>query len=240
MRARLFNFPSLNVGAFASVAQVGASGITLTYRGNYNTETDSATYTSAASDFGPASSDRIIVVGIGISGSAGGVITGVTIGGVTATAAMTMTASSTRPAEIWFAAVPTGTSGDIVVTHTVTSNMRCGIDWWSISGTTQTTYSARSATNTETATATTITSTSLTVPTDGGAIAFAIHATSSGGTTTWSQTSGTGTKHSDTLIGATGLWMSSYSSTESGSQAFTASHGAASSSIRIAVIAWGP
>lgn len=67
--------------------------------------------------FGPARADRAIIVGIVPTNSAGGSrsITGVTIGGETATLVASVGAAGTTPTEIWVAR-PTGGAGDVAVT----------------------------------------------------------------------------------------------------------------------------
>jgi len=128
-----------NLGRDASVDSVTAP--TKTFLSGPETaatavKTDDATsYTFSAVSFGAAASNRSIVVGIGGGRSSSGArnISSVTIGGVTATIAAEQdspAASGSNVAGIAFAEVPTGTSGDIVVTWNATMS-RCGIGVWS-------------------------------------------------------------------------------------------------------------
>lgn len=82
----------------------------------------SGTQTIAGVSFGAPSSDRHIVIAVNALASSGGNISGVVIGGVTATkvAEQTITDSATLVSQIWRAAVPTGTSGDIDLTWSTT------------------------------------------------------------------------------------------------------------------------
>jgi hypothetical protein len=81
--------------------------------------------------FGTAAGTRYVAIGLAyISGSA---VSSVTIGGITATQVVALAGSSVR-AEIWVAAVPTGTSGNVVVTGqdgvSFNRGMACAI--WSL------------------------------------------------------------------------------------------------------------
>lgn len=97
---------------------------------------DLATYTFASQNFGAAASDRYIIVTIMARKSgASTTITGVTIGGVTATEVVQRTNNVTNSdiAGIFIAAVPTGTSGDVVVTLGATM-VRCAIGLYATTG----------------------------------------------------------------------------------------------------------
>lgn len=80
--------------------------------------------------FGTADTNRIIAVPVCWRANADGdTITGMTIGGVSATQASGAYVSATGGAwisDIWYAAVPTGTSGNVVVTFSATTS-RTGI-----------------------------------------------------------------------------------------------------------------
>ena len=83
-------------------------------RQNPTTATDTTTF--AAMDFGPERTDRLVAVAVMANRQAP--ISGVTIGGTAATLAVrSKDATSSAPfVEIWYAR-PTGTAGDVVVTH---------------------------------------------------------------------------------------------------------------------------
>lgn len=78
--------------------------------------TNPVTFSSQA--LGDAAGDRIIVVAVEFSLVAGNSISSVSVAGVSATRRVqaTQTPSGVFFAELWTAAVPTGTTGDIVVT----------------------------------------------------------------------------------------------------------------------------
>ncbi len=91
--------------------------------------TDTNVYTFSAQSFGPESSDRhIIVTVVSRKSGASTTISGITIGGVTATIVrqVTNTVTNTDVAGIAIASVPTGATGDIVVTFGATM-VRCAI-----------------------------------------------------------------------------------------------------------------
>lgn len=98
---------------------------TVDYLSSALTIASSTSYTFATS-FGAESSARRIAVGVGYM-TAGGFVTGVTIGGV---AAMLIALSSGTVGSIWIAHVPTGTSGNVVVT--CGGGQQCGVVVWRI------------------------------------------------------------------------------------------------------------
>ena len=109
------------------------------------------TYTFSARAIGTAATNRRVAVGIFIS-SAGVNIISVTIGGVSASQVVIATKNTGAEiliTAIYMATVPTGTTGDIVVTAGASSYM-CGIDVYRLENISTTAY--------HTATDTTITS----------------------------------------------------------------------------------
>ena len=102
----------LGVIASAHKAASGGGGALLTYLGNAASGTDLATYTFAGMPFGPASASREIIVTIGRYG--GGNISSATIGGVAATIDQSSLLGNPL-SNILRAAVPAGTSGDVVL-----------------------------------------------------------------------------------------------------------------------------
>lgn len=138
--------------------------------------------------FGDADAARSIIVVIQTIDGSPFEITGVTIGGVSATIVAT-SGSSQSPACIAIAAVPTGTSGTVSVTHDL------GGDAYRISCAVFRTVDLASATPTDTAvdltTASGVLDLDLNLPTDGFWVAGA--AARNGNTTTW----GRGTEHFD-------------------------------------------
>jgi hypothetical protein len=81
------------------------------------------TYTEVGASFGAAETDRLIFVCVSAANVTDGTsITAVTIGGVGATSASAVVRTSGLGfgilSQIWWAAVPSGTSGDVVLTFT--------------------------------------------------------------------------------------------------------------------------
>lgn len=134
--------------------------------------------TFSAQNLGAASSDRIIVVGIAAhSTNATTDISSVTIAGVTATLSKVHrnTSSQNRITAVVAASVPTGTSGDIVVTYSAAA-ARTGIGVWRTTGMDITANdTAGSSANAPTA--------SLTISSDG--LGFGMAYTGEGTTTSW-------------------------------------------------------
>lgn len=96
---------------------------------------DLTTYTFSSQNFGDAASDRYIVVAITSMSVSGGTISSVTIGGVSASidAQVTNSSSNYTVSGIAKAIVPTGTSGDIVVTFGA-EQLRAGIGVYRLLG----------------------------------------------------------------------------------------------------------
>lgn len=163
-------------GAGRGAPAPGSNGGMLTWRGHYDTTADVASggnYTRAAADLGAASADRIIVVGI-ISGASGVSAYGPpTVAGVTMTRANSDPAGGTVFTALWYGSVPSGATGDIVVPVTSGALSRISIDWWSITGSTQTAPTAVSNSPALLASATSVTTSTFTVPAGGVSIAIA-------------------------------------------------------------------
>lgn len=234
------------VGAGSIPAGGGCGpGLCLTYRGHYESATDATSYTSTASTLGAASSDRVVIVALasGTSGANANFST-VTVGGVSATRIVNTTGgSATRLLEIWFALVPSGTTGNIVVTASGTVQ-RLAMDWWTITGTTQTTYAARNAANVEIAPSNgSLTTTAITIPPGGvGIVAVRVNNTALPTAPNLAQTSGVGpsTRNVGMVAGETQYHLAADTNV-SGSQAWTYSQTAPDpANIQIAAIAWAP
>lgn len=112
-----------------------ASGgpLTLTFLNNYATETDpdtsSKTFTSV--DFGTPASDRYIIAAVGARNDSG-TFSSITIGGVTATIVVQHLDGNTASG-IAIAAVPTGTSGNVVI-NLSGSHESYYLGVWSVTG----------------------------------------------------------------------------------------------------------
>jgi len=94
---------------------------TLSYNSYVDVTAAPGTYTFTGVSFGTAASDRVVVVYISYAASAASSITGVTIAGVAATLAVTAnTSSQIRVASIYYASIPSGTSGTVVASTNLT------------------------------------------------------------------------------------------------------------------------
>lgn len=107
----------------------------LSYLTDLENSTSLTVYTFAATTLGPASASRRIHVGVFGGGNAANVITGVTVGGIAATINVQITNSNSEFSTVGIvtAAVPTGVTGDIVVTF-AGGRQRCNIGVWASTG----------------------------------------------------------------------------------------------------------
>lgn len=151
--------------------------VTISYRSQSSNTSDLSTYTFSSLDIGTAGM-RHVVVGVVSSGTSPS-ISSVTVAGVSATA-MLEQAESNLKIGLWIASVPTGTTGDVVVTHTG-SMLRCGVIVWAV-------YDLSSTTPTATASdATPALSQSLTINAGGVGIGLA-DGYQNGSTASWTWT----------------------------------------------------
>lgn len=143
---------------------------------------NATTYTFSSQSLGDAASDRVIVVQAAGSSTGTGGVASLTIGGVSAT--LIDEQATSNPADttsMWYAEVPTGTTGDVVVTFNAL-NARCGIGLWRLTGVTVTPYDTGKDTDPATSGANPVASTTIDVETGGIIIASAY--SSNSGTTT--------------------------------------------------------
>lgn len=108
-----------------------------TFGGVASSGTDATSYTFSGMALSAAATDRIIVVGITYFAVGGGLTTSsVTVAGISATQIAQTDAGvggSTQRAELWAARVPTGTTGDVVVTISGTA-ARCAAVTYALYG----------------------------------------------------------------------------------------------------------
>ena len=161
--------------AIASWGPVGVAEVALT--ANAVDSSSATAYTFSGQALGAAASDRIIVVG-GFSTNAVQTVSSVTIGGVSATQVVAATNSGGEQCALWQAAVPSGTTGDIVWTWSG-AEVGMGIGVWRIIGATASAHASSGVTG-----ASALSST-LDIPENGVAIAYSGSASSSR-TATWS------------------------------------------------------
>ena len=103
--------------------------VTIAYTATAVSTASATVYTFSNQALGTAASDRLIVVS---SDNYDGTTSGITVAGVAATAVVQASGTNSR-AGLWQAAVPSGTTGDIVVTLGA-GNDRQGIGVWAIYG----------------------------------------------------------------------------------------------------------
>lgn len=163
-----------------SVAQGEATEVNLTYIGSTNNTGGGTTATFTNHAIGAASSDRLVVVGINYEDPGQPVISGVTIGGVSATEAVQVQSSNRGCSGIFYLKVTSGTTADIVVTYALGID-RSRINVWTIKDQGQ---DAAVATDSGNAASGTGLSMSVDIPANGCAIAVDTHGTG-GTTTTW-------------------------------------------------------
>jgi len=105
------------------VTQPSAAAVTLAFQDSgYDGSCTSTTKTWSAVDFGAAVAGRVIIVATGAwdvnTGATGDHITSATIGGVSATINVQLgNSGNAQDTGIFSAVVPTGTSGDVVITY---------------------------------------------------------------------------------------------------------------------------
>lgn len=189
--------------------------------------------TYAAMAFGTASANRILIAIFANRSNATGTPSSVTIGGITATAISGAAAvlSGNIESYAYYAAVPTGTSGDVVVTYAGAS-LRSGCAVYSIIG-------GASSPNgsTSNSTAATSLSTTLTVPSGGASIHIAMDRPAATGTTiSWTNSTGDFTTVS---VGGVDLYDSA-SDSVAGNITVTATSDSTSPAMVLSSVAWAP
>jgi hypothetical protein len=160
--------------------------VTLSYRTSASSTSDLSSYSFGSLDFGTEDSSRIMVVAVhAVTGSSPNTLcSAVDIGGVSATQVTTAAiVQGVALVEFWYAAVPTGTTGQTVDVTCGEAQVRCAIGLWSLIGSDT---SPSDSDETSSASANSIALSTVTIPTDGCGI-FA--ATSSTGVYTWTNAS---------------------------------------------------
>lgn len=178
--------------------------VAIEYGSQGSAASSSGVATIAGLDFNAEASDRIIAADIAFENTADVVsITGVTIGGVTAALGRAANLSG-RNSAIWTASVPSGTSGDVVITFSG-GDTTVSADTHSVTGaeTTLTDDDAATGTGAD------IAITALTIPTDGAGLATTCNQAGSGaiawtGATISHTTDAGNFQHSSAIITAAG------------------------------------
>jgi hypothetical protein len=123
--------------AYVTGAEPAAIGAT--WRGSYSSDSNAASYTNSGAALGTADADRYVIVAIPLFiGVSNLTISSVTIGGVSATKIngetfYSATSTNRSLVDFWKANVPTGTTGDIVITPSTTAP-RMSASWWTCIG----------------------------------------------------------------------------------------------------------
>lgn len=120
------------LGCGGATAASGPAPKVLAYQTSAVDPSDLTTYTFSAQAIGTAAADRRVHVGVGATQNSP-TISSVVIGGVTATQNIATTLGTASTVGIFTANVPTGTTADVVVTFTGSTN-RCGIAVWTSTG----------------------------------------------------------------------------------------------------------
>lgn len=158
----------------------GGGGVAaVTFIGSNVDPTGGISHSFSAEPIGPDVADREVVIGAsGINGAGGATITGVTIDGVSMDPTVAATADGDTLATMWQKSDVSGTTANIVVTHSVT-NKRCGISVYNLNG------ANSAAADTATDDAGDALTVSLNIPENGVAIGYATGIGSSNPTYTW-------------------------------------------------------
>ena len=146
----------------------GAASASISFTASAVSASDLTTYTFASQSLGSAATGRKIIVGVGGSQTSGVAISSVTVAGVPATSIATNVAASGafNRSALYIADVPTGTTGDVVVTF-ASGVLRAGVGVWAA-------YNLNSSTATSTGTSLSNPySSSLTVNAGGIAVCYA-------------------------------------------------------------------
>jgi hypothetical protein len=108
--------------------------VTIAFTDQTSSTTDLTTYTFSSRAIGDAAGDRkVVVAAVGQRVSAS--IASVTVGGISASLVIAQPVNDgSRTVELWQAAVPTGTTADIVVTFNTGASAHCGIGVWAVYG----------------------------------------------------------------------------------------------------------
>jgi hypothetical protein len=219
---------------FAAASGGGAATLTYEAFATENGGTAIATYTSVA--FGTASSNRVLafVTGARINAADANTVASATIGGVSATqasGAVATNATNQMSTDIWYASVPTGTSGTIVVNWNA-ANARTGLYLYAVTTTNPTPSSGNGV-----ASASSVASlnASITVPANGvGIVGFLAQQTGN----TLSFTNAT-QDASNALAGAAN-GMEAGHTTSTGAISITGTQTGTNNNAAMSMAAWGP
>jgi len=230
----MFPFPTF-------VPAVSGSAVAVSYLTTASDTSDQTTYNGVSFQgltFGAADAARYIVVGIGARANSARSISSVTIGGVAATHVCTAndTSAGADIASLYIAAVPTGTTGDVVVTFSG-AMLRCQIGLWRMTGISSATPNATMTDNTISAGVLTGT---INCPANGAIIGAAWGAGSGSQTATWAGITEVYDGQPETTSNnATGAHATFFAA-QTGLTVSATIGGTSPSSGGLAVASWGP
>ena len=175
--------PTRRAMLYTPTVAVAAGGpVAITQTDNGLSATDSNTYTFTNRALGSAQADRRIIVGLcmRVAGTTT-TVSSVTVGGVSASSVIDVPnngGGNTTLGALYIADVPSGTTGDVVVTFSGTV-LRCGVNVWRMVGAASGTASSTGSTQLDN------TGVSVTVPANGSAVGYAVTDATSVPTMTW-------------------------------------------------------
>lgn len=105
----------------------------LTWLGNDAQTATATTYTFTSKTLGPSSGDRMIIVGAG-GGESNVAVSTITANGVSLPQIVHLETGASLCTAIHAGIVPSGATGDIVVTFTGSQGASCNIGWWAATG----------------------------------------------------------------------------------------------------------
>lgn len=126
----------IGFGAFSSDA--GAADADCSFVTSAQSTSDATTYTFSSQSFGAEAADRHILNTIAAGAASARTVSSSTIGGVAASELVDFEAHSGSNAAMIIAAVPTGATGDVVVTFTG-GMVRCAVGTYRVTGLNSTT-----------------------------------------------------------------------------------------------------
>jgi len=170
------------IGLLLLVPSTAFAAGTITFLNSSSSGAAGTTYTISGASLGDEAADRLIAVTVG--GFNDGNFPTVTVAGTSATRVCTNDNSGTGFGQfIYVASVPTGTTGDIVVSKTGANFDRIAVGWWRLTGYDATVADCETHTN-NTAPSSNPATVTLTVPAGGAVIAAVVPQGSTGARTT--------------------------------------------------------
>jgi len=124
------------IGFGARPAAGSAGGKSVNWQTSATSGASGSSYTFSSQALGSAASDRYVIVSVGL-GANSATVSSMTIGGVSATSVVAASGGH-HNASMWIANVPTGTTGDVVLTLSGSSD-RATIGVWASYGLASTT-----------------------------------------------------------------------------------------------------